>query len=64
MDRQDYLLYLETLLVVFGEEKRYDNEILEAVGDLHKKHRGVPGKHIYGRLGYAMSYATAGQSRF
>ena len=64
MDRQDYLLYLETLHVVFGEEKHYNNEMLEAVGNLRKKHRGILGKHIYERLGYAMSYAVAGQSCF
>ena len=38
--------------------------MLEAVGDLRRKHRGILGKHIYERLGYAMCYAISGQSRF
>ena len=63
MDRRDYLLFLENLPVVFGEEKPNRSQWKEATDDLLSKHRGAQ-ERLYGQLKYVLCYAAAGQSRF
>lgn len=63
-DRRDYLLYLESLPLVFGEEKRVTTLLEETKDDLRKKHKCSLVRQLYGNVRYVIFYAATGQSCF
>ena len=56
--RRDYMLHLDNVLVVGGEDKPKRELMQQAVQELVAKHKGANAA-VYGELGYLILFATA-----
>ena len=57
--KRDFLLYLQNVMIVGGEDKASYAELADACRDLLQKHQPC-NMMVFGKLGYILLIATAG----
>ncbi len=58
--KRDYMLFLDNILVIGGEDRPMRGEMYVAQSELFEKHKGANAA-LYGDLGYIIMIATAGE---